>query len=165
MLSCISLIPYRFDELSVRSFLGVDPNFYYCHAEECNYGQIHGADLDGNIFRCGACGFRICTFHDVPFHTDETCDQYTERMEREEGERQEEARVKREQEEASLAEVSRTAVECPGCGSHIHKTLGCDHMTCEYLSFHVLKVGRLMSMYRSSEGMWIRVLLCLSRPI
>ena len=129
--SCPSLIPYRFDDLSVRSFLNTDPNYRSCRAEGCNYGQIHDAGLEGNIFRCGACGFRICTVHDVPFHTNETCDQYTERMEKVASDRVEAERIKQEQEEASVAEVSRTAVECPGCGSHIHKTLGCDHMTCK----------------------------------
>lgn len=124
----------RFDELSMRSFLSMDPNFRSCYAEGCNYGQIHDAEVDGNIFRCGACGFRVCTEDNVPFHTDETCDQYRERIAKEEGERAEEARAKQGQEEASLSEVSRISMECPGCGANIQKIDGCNHMTCKAFS-------------------------------
>jgi E3 ubiquitin-protein ligase RNF14 len=77
----------------------------------------------------------MCTAHTpiVAFHENETCVQYTERIERERVEREareKEERIKREQEEASAAEVGRSSVECPGCGANISKTAGCDHMTC-----------------------------------
>jgi hypothetical protein len=116
----------------------MDPDFRSCYAENCNSGQIHDTGVEGNIFRCNACGFRVCTVHNVAFHTDETCDQYDERIAREERERQEETRIKQEQEEASLAEVSRSSVECPGCGANIQKTEGCDHMTCKFSPSHTV---------------------------
>ncbi|KAF2636008.1 hypothetical protein P280DRAFT_510790, partial [Massarina eburnea CBS 473.64] len=120
----------KFDELSIRNILSNDASFRYCIADGCTFGQIHDSDNDGNIFRCGACGFRACVTHDVPFHTDETCRQYDERMQREESERTEEIGLRREQEAASLEVVGKTAVQCPGCGMNIQKTGGCDHMTC-----------------------------------
>ncbi|KAF2126738.1 hypothetical protein P153DRAFT_406986 [Dothidotthia symphoricarpi CBS 119687] len=130
----------RFDELSMRSVLSNDPNFRYCIAEGCTSGQIHDTGAEGYIFRCGACGFRICTVHDMPFHSDETCTQYDARMAKEEEERrakqqqlEKEEEARRLQEEASVAEVGRCAVVCPGCKAPIQKTAGCDHMTCRRL--------------------------------
>ncbi|KAF1835131.1 hypothetical protein BDW02DRAFT_496646, partial [Decorospora gaudefroyi] len=126
----------RFDELSIRSYLSADTNFLYCLAAGCTSGQIHDTGVEGPIFRCVACGFRMCTAHEpvVAFHEGEACTQYTERVERERVERltakEEEARKRRQDDEASVAEVGRSSVECPGCGAFIQKTTGCDHMTC-----------------------------------
>ncbi|KAF2845629.1 hypothetical protein T440DRAFT_262325 [Plenodomus tracheiphilus IPT5] len=124
----------RFDELSIRSYLSAETAFLYCLAPTCESGQIHDTGTDGPIYRCNACNFRMCTAHTRPiaFHENETCTQYDERIERERIEleaRETETRVRREQEEASAAENSKTAVECPGCGSMITKSEGCDHMT------------------------------------
>jgi hypothetical protein len=136
---------YRFDELSMRSLLSADKNFLYCHAEGCSSGQIHDTGVEGPIFRCAACGYRMCTAHDpiVPFHENEACTQYNERIaqeiaqaeedeERERNQQEEEARIRRQHEAASAAEVAKSSVECPGCGVQIQKTKGCDHMTCKY---------------------------------
>lgn len=120
----------------MRSILSADPTFFYCPNSNCKSGQIHDTSAEGNIFRCNACGHRVCTDHDphVPFHEGETCTQYTERIAREIADREDAAVRKRErqqQDEASLVTVKRDAVECPGCGVMIHKTAGCDHMTCK----------------------------------
>jgi predicted RNA-binding Zn-ribbon protein involved in translation (DUF1610 family) len=119
----------------MRSFLSNDPSFFYCPAQGCSSGQIHDTTFEGNIFRCNACGFRVCTHHTphVPFHENETCVQFDKRIARERAEREEEERKRREEEAASLAEVENSSVECPGCGAHITKTAGCDHMTCKFL--------------------------------
>jgi hypothetical protein len=87
----------------------------------------------------------MCTAHDpiVPFHENEACTQYNERIaqeiaqaeedeERERNQQEEEARIRRQHEAASAAEVAKSSVECPGCGVQIQKTKGCDHMTCKY---------------------------------
>jgi hypothetical protein len=41
----------------------------------------------------------------------------------------------KEQIEASLVEVKKSSVKCPGekCGYRIQKTSGCDHMTCKFV--------------------------------
>jgi len=123
----------------MRAFLSNDASFRYCLAEGCKSGQVHDSGAEGNIFRCGACGFRVCTIHDMTFHEGETCTQYDERLVREERERiekqeQEDKDRKRRQEEeiASVAAVDKFARACPGCKRPIQKTSGCDHMTCEY---------------------------------
>jgi hypothetical protein len=134
--STISLVLtlYRFDNLSIRNFLSVHLDFRYCMAEGCPSGQIHDDGVEANIFRCVACGFRVCTVHDVPFHENMTCADYETRIRREEKTKRKEAkkrRMRRRQEAASLAEVRRSAALCPGCQVPIQKNSGCDHMTCK----------------------------------
>ena len=129
----------RFDELSMQRFLSADKDFLYCLTEGCSSGQIHDNGVEGPIFRCAACGHRMCTAHNpvVPFHENETCTQYNERIKHGTAEREaqeKESRLRGEQEEASAAEVSKSSVECPGCGVHIQKLSGCDHMTCKRVS-------------------------------
>lgn len=124
----------------MRAFLSKDASFRYCLAKGCSSGQVHDSGAEGQIFRCGACGFRVCTVHDMAFHDGETCAAYDERLVREEKERverevqEDQSRKERvEQEAKSLAEVQK-AVMCPNqkCKVPIHKLSGCDHMTCKY---------------------------------
>jgi hypothetical protein len=117
-----------YDDLSTRNFLSADSEFLYCQSPGCSSGQMHDASTEGYIFRCTECGYRYCTSCKVAFHTDETCTQYQERIAKE---REEELRIQKEQEEASLAEVTKVSVACPGCGANIQKSYGCDHMTCK----------------------------------
>jgi hypothetical protein len=72
----------------------------------------------------------------------------------------EEESTKREAEEASIAEVGRSSVECPGCGANIHKTAGCDHMTCKFVSKQWGCVGADVT--RSKSEMQVSVLLRVS---
>ncbi|KAI4669024.1 uncharacterized protein J4E79_001066 [Alternaria viburni] len=92
----------RFDELSMRRLLGEEPGFMYCLAKGCTSGQIHDTGVEGPIFRCAACDFRMCTAHPtpVPFHEHESCAQYIKRIEDEASN----TRKKRE-DDASAAEV------------------------------------------------------------
>jgi E3 ubiquitin-protein ligase RNF14 len=79
----------------------------------------------------------MCTAHDsiIPFHENEACTQYNERVAREIAQaEEEEARIRREHEAASAAEVAKSSVECPGCGVQIQKIMGCNHMTCKYIA-------------------------------
>jgi E3 ubiquitin-protein ligase RNF14 len=54
-------------------------------------------------------------------HEDESCDEYTARIEHNVEER------------ASHEKVARLSKPCPKCRSKISKAGGCDHMTCEYI--------------------------------
>mgnify|MGYP004509304379 CR=1 FL=1 len=86
---------------------------------------------ESNIFRCNACNFRVCTIHDVPFHTGETCSQYDERRRKEEEQRRKEDEKLKKQDEMSMVEIKASTTKCPGCEVPIHKYEACDHITCK----------------------------------
>lgn len=139
----MSLTSFRFDEMSIRALLSADPNFRYCLAEGCASGQIHDTDTIGNIFRCNACNFRICTVCDVPFHTGQTCTRFNkQRREKEENDR----RRDRENNKSEL-EVRASTTRCPGCNVPIHKYEACDHMTCE-LQASCVRCGSVLTFER-----------------
>jgi hypothetical protein len=146
--SCTSLIQHqdvhkyapadvfaRYVNLCTRSLLSADKDFLYCLAAGCTSGQIHFDRTQSPIFRCAACGYRMCTAHVplVAFHEGETCKEFERRLEAEKNAQEEQARKRREQEEASVQAVKQRARECPGCGAQIEKVSGCDHMTCKFL--------------------------------
>jgi hypothetical protein len=108
----------RYLRLSIRAGLAKDPNFHWCIGPECENGQIHDGS-GGDIFSCAACGYRSCSKCERPWHQDETCDQYTARLNAVDG-----------NEAASAAFISSNTKECPSCKSRIQKDGGCDHMTC-----------------------------------
>ncbi|KAF2275942.1 uncharacterized protein EI97DRAFT_419629 [Westerdykella ornata] len=117
----------RYDEACLQSVLAADPDFRHCQRPDCNSGQIHENGTDGPIFRCQACGFRLCVIHNVPWHEDETCEHYDLRVKGRENEEQLQAK-------ASLKVIDETTKKCPGegCSWPIEKNGGCNHMTCEF---------------------------------
>ncbi|KAF2192512.1 hypothetical protein K469DRAFT_553519 [Zopfia rhizophila CBS 207.26] len=116
----------KFDTLSARSVLNDEPNFRWCRARDCQSGQIHISGEEGNIFRCVACGFRVCIIHEDTWHEGETCEEYDYRK----CGRKE--RDQKKQEEASVKAIEELTKRCPGhgCKWNIEKNEGCDHMTC-----------------------------------
>jgi hypothetical protein len=77
---------------------------------------------------------RIRTIHHVPFHTDETCEQYDQRIQ--------DALIKEEEAASKTAmAASKTAVAAmpktypsANCGYNIAKHTGCDHIICMLIS-------------------------------
>src|SRR5213083_1377591 len=100
----------RFDDLSAREALNDDPNFRWCRRAGCRSGQIHEHGADGNIFRCFACGFKVCVVHEDTWHEGETCEEhdYKKRVKKE--------RDQKRQEEASARAISQLTKKCPGNG-------------------------------------------------
>jgi len=131
----LTLPSYRYQELSARSVLNNDPEFQVCLRPGCSSGQFHNSESDGNIFCCHECSFLVCTTHNEPFHTGETCREYDRRTDS----------SRKAEDDASIRKIERTAKMCPGtaCGIWIQKNHGCDHMTCK--SF-------LTSSLRSNNG-------------
>lgn len=157
----------------MRSLLSNDSHFIYRLAAGCTSGQIHDTSLEGNIFCCAACAFRMCTAHTPPvaFHESETCAQYVarsdhERSERKAREKETAARLRRTQDDASAAAVKGLSVKCPGCGVNIQKSVGCDHMTCKlFHDVRYLSADRKAAVLiwdRWSQGLRFRVLLRVS---
>lgn len=110
-----------YDQMSTRNVLSNLPEFAWCLAVGCNSGQLNTAN--GNYMDCANCGYKQCLTHKVPWHFNETCDQYEYRTSGQQ------ARDEEAQTEAMIDSVSK---KCPGsnCGWRIQKTDGCDHMTC-----------------------------------
>lgn len=77
---------------------------------------------DGNLFVCQACNARYCMSCNVPFHEEQTCEQYLSTQRR------------AEEENASIAAIAQISRPCPNCGINIEKYTGCDHVTCKICS-------------------------------
>ena len=97
------------------------PDFHGCPNASCSYGDwlLKGA---AQIFSCEGCGTQYCIDCRVPMHLGESCAVY-------------QARTKAAADGADLATqryLSTNAVVCPNCGARINKTVGCNHITCEY---------------------------------
>jgi hypothetical protein len=94
------------------------------HGEHTNQDQgAFFANDDGNIFNCRACKARYCLSCEVPFHEEQTCEDYQAAAER-----------RNEDEKKALDTVKQVSRPCPGCGINLDKFEGCDHVTCEMIS-------------------------------
>ncbi|CAB4441718.1 unnamed protein product [Rhizophagus irregularis] len=107
----------RYDRMLVNSALGGDPNFRWCKNSKCGSGQIHSSGHNEPIMRCESCGQKSCYTHDVLWHTDLTCTQYSD--------------IIKKAEEATQDLLNRETKACPKCGVRITKNGGCNHMTCK----------------------------------
>jgi hypothetical protein len=96
----------QYDLFAMRATLGNDPNFRWCRAPGCASGQVHLNGEDGNIFRCVACGHRVCVVHNDTFHEGETCQEFDYRTS---GRKE---RDQRRQEEASEQAVRKSSKVC-----------------------------------------------------
>ncbi|KAF8603502.1 hypothetical protein BDV93DRAFT_556522 [Ceratobasidium sp. AG-I] len=131
----------RYEELLLRRMLQTDPNFVWCKNAACQQGQLHESGDDAPIVICQACQARSCFTHDVPWHTDQTCDEYDAEQAGHTQEAQDKL-AKEEQEKLARAALDNLATNdyirehtkaCPSptCGRNIEKNEGCDHMTCQ----------------------------------
>jgi E3 ubiquitin-protein ligase RNF14 len=115
---------FRFDAIATREALNNDPDFRWCHRAGCESGQIHENGVDGNIFQCVACDFKVCVVHEDTWHEGLTCEEYDYR------------KLLDQQMQASVNAISQLTKKCPGkdgqCGCNIEKNGGCDHMTCMF---------------------------------
>ncbi|KAH7380285.1 hypothetical protein DE146DRAFT_773436 [Phaeosphaeria sp. MPI-PUGE-AT-0046c] len=119
-------------------------DFRHCLRSGCNSGQIHDSGVEGNIFRCVACDFLVCTTHDEAFHTGETCEEYDRKK----------SCQRKVEDDASMDKIDSTTKECPNpkCGVRIEKNDGCDHMTCRRCNHEFCWV--CFAPYTGSGGIW-----------
>ncbi|PSN70439.1 hypothetical protein BS50DRAFT_487604 [Corynespora cassiicola Philippines] len=121
----------QYDTFATREALNGDPDFRWCRNAGCSSGQVHVSGVEGNIFTCGACGYRTCVVHENTWHDGETCEEYEYRRS---GQKERDQRV---QEEASIRAIGEFTKKCPGqnCAYNIEKKHGCDHMTCRSCNY------------------------------
>ena len=132
-------MPCSYLDVELKATLSVDPEFRWCVAADCKSGQVH---FEGDIFTCITCQQKSCIRCMVPWHAEETCEDYQGRMriadwetiqaerkkERDEfaAKGQEEAEracaQRREDDEASAQALKVYAKTCPGCDSKVQKT-------------------------------------------
>jgi hypothetical protein len=120
--------------------------------------RIQGAYFargDGNIFSCTSCKARYCLVCEVPFHEEQTCDEY-----------QADAKRRSEDEQKSLDAVKKMSRPCPGqgCGVNIDKYEGCDHMTCETMQILPVELCLIADCYDRPE-VQARILLAVLRSL
>lgn len=128
------ILDYRYDAISTRRALEREiPNFRWCLGPGCSFGQEHPDDpSEQPMTICSACGFVACARHNVPWHTNETCEAYDRRI----------AAGREKQELKSEKKVKKIAKMCPGCQRYINKNGGCNHMSCEYfLSLIIVNIS------------------------
>ncbi|KAK4464178.1 hypothetical protein QBC42DRAFT_284738 [Cladorrhinum samala] len=108
----------RYDRWMLNDALQEVKGFERCLSASCGYGHVH--DPTCEEFRCRnpKCGARHCVKHQTA-HEGETCKQYEQRQKKRE-----------EENEASEKVVNEMAKECPNCKRLVHKTQGCNHITC-----------------------------------
>ncbi|KAK3679265.1 hypothetical protein LTR78_000826 [Recurvomyces mirabilis] len=111
-----------YDKMATRNALSALDEFAWCLGPSCDNGQLNPEN--NNFMDCASCGYKQCLKHKVPWHKNETCDQYDYRTSGKKA-KDEEAKT-----EAMLNTMSK---QCPNkkCGWRIEKTGGCEHMTCK----------------------------------
>ncbi|KJY02510.1 hypothetical protein TI39_contig47g00004 [Zymoseptoria brevis] len=109
----------KLQEKATMAFLRSQPDFVSCPSSACKDGA---SMADGHIFTCRTCRYRYCFDCNVPFHEDEGCQEFQDRIQEDERKTLEIAE--------SLETVSKTTKACPECKTRIERSIGCDHMTC-----------------------------------
>ncbi|KAL8278831.1 hypothetical protein RQP46_008702 [Phenoliferia psychrophenolica] len=67
----------RFDALLLRAAIGGSTNFYHCQSPGCGSIQEHvGGSEGGQIMICATCGGKTCVFHQLPWHSGQTCKEF-----------------------------------------------------------------------------------------
>jgi hypothetical protein len=102
------------------SLLRAQSDFVSCPSSTCKDGATM---TDGNLFTCRTCEYRYCFHCNVPFHEGERCQEFQDRIKKDERKTLEIAQ--------SLEMLGKTTKPCPKCKSPIEKRSGCDHMSCK----------------------------------
>lgn len=113
----------RFEKMVFTGVLRDMDEFVRCPFETCGNGQLYPEYKTNPRMRCHACKKESCIKHGVPWHENQTCEEYDERKNIGNPKRAKE-------EEASKKEIASTSKPCPGCKAPIQRIEGCDHMTC-----------------------------------
>lgn len=108
----------RLDDLVKKAALMQDPNWRWCLASGCSYGQIHNVTGGSRLIKCAKCNAKSCFHHQVTWHLGYTCDEYDESHPL--------SIVTKTDEET----IKRITKSCPNCKWRIQKEGGCSHMVC-----------------------------------
>ncbi|KAF2716333.1 hypothetical protein K431DRAFT_325421 [Polychaeton citri CBS 116435] len=123
-----------------QALLSADPDFHWCPSPTCTNGFY--VDTLSSFTPCSACGARLCNSCAVPWHPDETCEDYQART------------SSTRNEILTEVTISRISKPCPnpGCGMRLRKSGGCDHITCPQCLFQFC--WRCGVPYRGDRGIF-----------
>ncbi|KAI0000616.1 hypothetical protein F4779DRAFT_147899 [Xylariaceae sp. FL0662B] len=107
----------RYDMLATKAALTNIDEFKWCLNPRCNSGQVYPRGC--TRAKCHACRRYSCVYHNVPWHSGESCEEYDRRT-----------RKQRKNDKASEKHVNEITKPCPGCNRKVNKYIGCDHVTC-----------------------------------
>lgn len=71
---------------------------------------------------CSNCGYQMCAHHLLPWHANETCEEYDFKNDT--------LRRNHVDNEKSLQLIQQITKACPQCNVRLEKSIGCDHFTC-----------------------------------
>ncbi|KAI9064073.1 hypothetical protein FKP32DRAFT_1625776 [Trametes sanguinea] len=96
--------------------------FKYCPTADCQ--TVYRAAKEGTLLRCPSCLTRICAFCHVEAHEGLTCAEYKDH-------------ISGGDDSFRRWAEAHGARPCPGCGAHLEKNGGCNHMTCAHCGAHM----------------------------
>jgi hypothetical protein len=109
----------RYDYLNMRA--SMPDTFIMCLGPNCGCGQEHGGGVGEPMMICHNCGFKTCVKHKLPWHENQTCEEFDMDV----------SQIERlEEEEATAKALAGTTRICPKCSQGVIKDIGCDHLRC-----------------------------------
>ncbi|KAF2675528.1 hypothetical protein BT63DRAFT_450514 [Microthyrium microscopicum] len=112
----------RLNNLQLQKYLSTELNFRWCLRSGCEAGAIYDCNDETMPQVCQQCGFQMCFYHQVSWHTGMTCEEY------------ENSRAINETNLASTELIEQKTKPCPECRVPIKKSGGCSHMYCTHCS-------------------------------
>jgi E3 ubiquitin-protein ligase RNF14 len=142
----------RYHKLFIKQKLEADPSVVWCPRRQCQ-GPAFKDGTHTTLAICQQCKLAFCTLCRKTWHGTEFCS--IDNLQRliEEYESADDARKKQleaqygaknfmriiqeaTQEHQSITWIKEHTTECPTCGAHIEKTIGCNHMQCSTCNTH-----------------------------
>ncbi|CAG8972657.1 hypothetical protein HYALB_00011396 [Hymenoscyphus albidus] len=115
----------KYDNFILQNALKDIPNYLKCLSPTCSFGQIYPSTSEDQetmepLINCSLCGFASCSYHGVPWHVGETCEEYDAK------------RGNTKAEKKSEAKIGKSTKPCPNkeCGRLITKAGGCNGIVC-----------------------------------
>lgn len=63
----------KYDFLTMKKAVSADPNFRWCTAAKCSFGQVHSGGAESPLIICDSCRGMSCFTHQSPWHEGMTC--------------------------------------------------------------------------------------------
>ncbi|KZV99990.1 hypothetical protein EXIGLDRAFT_639868 [Exidia glandulosa HHB12029] len=110
---------------SFLAYIRARPNeFKYCPTPDCP--ELYRPTAEGTVFQCPSCLSKVCPACHAEFHEGSSCAEYREAKAGLGGD-----------ESFRLWKQKNSVQPCPGCGMHLEKISGCNHVVCAACKTHM----------------------------